>query len=531
MSIKKDPKPEICRIEELVRRVKEGDIKLPKFQRLFVWKKSDILRLCESVYKGYPIGSILLWFTNEKLASERQIGDLDINERPDEYPTNYLLDGQQRLSSLCGALYWNGEDINSNWNIYFDLETEEFLHLEKKYPEVWHFPMNKLLETFDFINQCKRFEVHPDKDKYDRNAQKLLRSIKDYKIAAVTIGDMSIKEVAPIFERINSTGRSLTIVDLMRAATWKEGFDLNDALDAVNKSLEMKSFGTVHSREILNNISAIAGFGILKDDLEKLRNIPAEKLKLYAEKCVESYKLAVDFLTTELPLISNSYLPYQSQLTLLVEFFNLCSKPTVHQRDTLKKWFWSTSFSKYFGRSNYSLIRESLNNMRDYAKGNIEDLKIEETINFNFKDFIFSKFSLKSASSKAFALLLASKNPKSLLDGTPVNLGNALSIINKNEYHHLFPKNFLERRGIEQKKINMHINFCITSLSSNRAISDLSPSVYFSQVQSSLGDKLYEILETNLINKEAFEAGLADDYDKFIDIRSELIINYMKTLI
>ncbi|MHC5895598.1 DUF262 domain-containing protein [Nostoc sp.] len=74
-----DPKPEILRIEELVyKSLKIGDIKLPKFQRFFVWKKADILNLCDSVYNGYPIGSILLWFTNQKLASEHQIGDLEI---------------------------------------------------------------------------------------------------------------------------------------------------------------------------------------------------------------------------------------------------------------------------------------------------------------------------------------------------------------------------------------------------------------------------------------------------------------------
>ena len=80
-----------------------GDIKLPKFQRPFVWNKEDILKLLDSVYKGYPIGSILLWLTNQKLANERRIGDLEIGDRSEEYPTNYLLDGQQRLSSLCGA--------------------------------------------------------------------------------------------------------------------------------------------------------------------------------------------------------------------------------------------------------------------------------------------------------------------------------------------------------------------------------------------------------------------------------------------
>ena len=86
-----DPKPDILRIEELVIKVKQGDIKLQKFQRPFVWKRSDILKLLDSVYNGYPIGSILLWLTYQKLASEKRIGDLNIDDRPEVYPINYLL--------------------------------------------------------------------------------------------------------------------------------------------------------------------------------------------------------------------------------------------------------------------------------------------------------------------------------------------------------------------------------------------------------------------------------------------------------
>ena len=74
----RDPKPDIQRIEELVSGVKTGEIKLPKFQRPFVWKRKEVVKLLDSIYKGYPIGSILLWYTSEKLASERTIDDLEI---------------------------------------------------------------------------------------------------------------------------------------------------------------------------------------------------------------------------------------------------------------------------------------------------------------------------------------------------------------------------------------------------------------------------------------------------------------------
>ena len=87
----RDPKPDIQRIEEIVTSVKDGYVRLPRFQRPFVWKRKEVLRLLDSIYKGYPIGSILLWNTSEKLASERSITDLNISTEDVYYPTNYIL--------------------------------------------------------------------------------------------------------------------------------------------------------------------------------------------------------------------------------------------------------------------------------------------------------------------------------------------------------------------------------------------------------------------------------------------------------
>lgn len=333
MAFKNDPKPEIFRIEQLVIRVKDGDIKLPKFQRPFIWKRKDVLKLWDSIYKGYPIGSILLWLTSEKLASETRIGDLDINARPDPYPYNYLLDGQQRLSTLCGALYWNGQDKESIWNICFDLETEKFLFPKKDELKLEYFPLNKLIETSDFLNQCKTFESSPEKSaSYFDKAKSLLNSIKDYKIAAVTIGDMKINEVAPIFERINSTGRRLTIYDLMRAATWSGKFDLNDTVKTIRESLKGKAFEKVPETHILRSISAAAGYGINKADIEGLRGKSSDELQEAAKNCVKAYQLAVDFITAERLCTKRLTCTNRERVAQTAYVFRLALCKAIHQQ-------------------------------------------------------------------------------------------------------------------------------------------------------------------------------------------------------
>ena len=107
----KAPQPTVDRVEELASRILTGDIILPKFQRDFVWRKPQIIELWDSISRNYPIGSVLLWRSREVLNAERTIADLEIGPTKEDYPVNYLLDGQQRLSSVCGALYWQGEDL------------------------------------------------------------------------------------------------------------------------------------------------------------------------------------------------------------------------------------------------------------------------------------------------------------------------------------------------------------------------------------------------------------------------------------
>jgi hypothetical protein len=117
----RDPDPAVDRIDELARRILGGDILLPKFQRDFVWEKPQILKLLDSVAKGFPIGSILLRQSRQDLRSENRIADLPIGGPRTDYPVNYLLEGQQRLSAICDALHWNGNDPGSRWNIAYDL--------------------------------------------------------------------------------------------------------------------------------------------------------------------------------------------------------------------------------------------------------------------------------------------------------------------------------------------------------------------------------------------------------------------------
>jgi uncharacterized protein with ParB-like and HNH nuclease domain len=278
----KDPQPSVDRIDELARRILTGDVLLPKFQRGFVWEKNQIIDLLDSVARGFPIGSVLLWQSTQELRSENRIAELEINLPRPGYPVNYLLDGQQRLSAICGAMFWQGNDPKHRWNIVYDLRTESFQHLDTlDDPPLHQIRVNKLSDPTVYFKHVASLDnlTSADKEDLKRRADNLFSRFKDYKIPTVTLGDMSIQDVAPIFERINSTGTQLTIVDLMRAATWSPDFDLIDSIENILTELADKGFNNVERKVILRNISASAGGGFSAGSIDALRNHSAEDLK------------------------------------------------------------------------------------------------------------------------------------------------------------------------------------------------------------------------------------------------------------
>ncbi len=114
-------------ISSLIEDIRRGEIKIPQFQRPFVWKEEQALDLLDSIASHYPIGSLLLWKTPSKLATERNIGDFMLPKTDDLTPTDYVLDGQQRLTVIYSCLGAAQDD--GGFAAAYDLDNEEFVKL------------------------------------------------------------------------------------------------------------------------------------------------------------------------------------------------------------------------------------------------------------------------------------------------------------------------------------------------------------------------------------------------------------------
>lgn len=525
----RDPKPNIDRVEELAQRVFEGDILLPKFQRDFVWNKSQVLELFDSIAKNYPIGSILLWLSKQKLRSETTIAGLPFKDRAEEYPVNYLLDGQQRLSCICGAIYWNPKhnDEDSIWNIAYDLKSKKFLHLQTlDEPPLHQIRLNKLPNASAFFTHVAALEASDGGIDQAVEARRFFNLFKSYSVASVTLHDMPIEDVAPIFERINSTGTKLTIVDLMRAATWSTEFDLVDTIDdKVLEAIAAKGFDSVDRKAVLRVLASAAGFSFSTSGIDRLRNCSVDELNIATENTVLAFKLTTDFLHDQLHLPNAKIVPYVNQIVVLAEFFRL--KPMITAADTsvLKRWFWRTTLSSYFSGWSSGQMDSDLEELKKFADGKTEFLEIgtsKPTANI----WKSRTFRANASTSKLLGLLLTQNSPTDLVTGQHVKLNKALAWQNNREYHHIFPKAFLAGKGFKPSQINSLANFALLSSSSNKLISDRRPSEYLPECAQTLGDGFEAVLRSNIISQEAYEFALRDDYDNFREQRAQDLHNF-----
>ena len=410
--VPKDPQPSVDRIDGLASRILSGDILLPKFQRSFVWDPPQIIALLDSVGRGYPIGSVLLWQSRQELRSENRIAGLDIELPRPDYPVNYLLDGQQRLSTICAAMHWNGSEPKSRWNLAYDLRREAFLHLDTlDDPPPHQIRLNKLPDAARYFTQVATISgLDPDGAALAESAQRLFNRFKDYKIATVTLGDMPIEDVAPIFERINSTGTPLTIVDLMRAATWSPEFDLVETIEELLAALGDKDFDGIDKKVILRNISASAGGGFSTDSIDDLRSLEADDLKSAAEATKAAFLKAVDFLVTDIRISSARVIPYSNQLTVLAEIFRRIPAPGAEQLAQIRTWFWRTALAGYFSGWNTGQMASDQSAVAAFAEGGSTEIEIAAS-EPKSDIWITRQFRANNAHAKLLAIALAHRGP------------------------------------------------------------------------------------------------------------------------
>ena len=487
-----------------------------------------MLELLDSIYRDYPIGSILLWNSNERLKSTRNIGGFLIPDREPEYPVNYVLDGQQRLATIYATFCKDrGRDPQNArydiepdiFEIYFDLDDDKFVPDYDLVNGHANLKMSSLIDINKFFDDVNRLD-----EKYRQKARDLQSKFMNYEIPVITTTKRKKEEVGIIFERINNTGTRLTTLDLMIAWTWSEDFHLREELDDILETLQAKGFGETPDKIILQ---CLAGIIERTTKTRDILGLQPHGVRSHMGDLKSSLEKTIDFLSTELNISSRDFLPHSHQIVPLAFFFSRVNTPNQEQSKIIKQWFWKTSFSRRYSGSTDMKMNDDIAFFEKVVNHDYSDIN-KYSYSVDKATLVNQRFSKSSPFARAFLLLLAQKNPRNLVNGNRIDLGVALSEYNAKEYHHIFPRAFLKTKGIETNEINSLCNFCFLPADSNKKIAGKSPSDYmFNVVPSSSYSK---ILNSNLmpIKKDIYRK---NQYKEFLEERATLILQYLDSKI
>lgn len=207
-------------IDDILRWGDGGGLRVPTFETSFAWTPNQMRELFESIDRGFPIGSLVLWSTDARVSTLDVLGTLPLPQPPPSGNVMYVLDGHQRLVTLYSVLRLpadhprQGED-GWKWWIYRDLSRDgeddgSFVHVPEGEPAAHLLPLRSIIRTMDFLAFTKDLDARARRsslapERMMRRAESLVRHIKSYRLSTLRVTGGTIDEAIEMSNRLNST--------------------------------------------------------------------------------------------------------------------------------------------------------------------------------------------------------------------------------------------------------------------------------------------------------------------------------------
>jgi len=556
------PKTDIS-VRELVDKVRHGELALPEMQRRYVWPATRVRDLLDSLYRGYPSGTILVWETDEEIET-RELA-VRANQSPTTSQKLLLLDGQQRITSLSAIL--GGEPVHVRnrqrpIDILFNLEhpdgppieimgvddnaftvsvdeVEDEESAERDIQEemrkrtfvvasrslqndpLW-VPVSDIFIK-DFSEILEKVGITSLQDpRYKKYSQRLqqVKNIENYPYVMQRLTrDMNYEEVTEIFIRVNSLGIKLRGSDLALAqitSRWK-GF-INLIEDFAAKFNDDQEY-------ILESgmpVRMLVVFATHQSRFKTVGKISKEKLEESWKTAIDGMNYAINFLRKNAGIDNLSYLSSPFLLIPIAVYWIQKNNDvlTSEEENKLLRWFYLAHMRGHYSMgSSESILDADLSIL--FRKKTLDDLIQQLLAHVKKFDVDSSDLFNRGIRSPFFTMLyfvLKQNGAKDWWSGLKLSerhTGSAHSI----QFHHIFPKSLLKDR-CDQKEINEIANLAFIGGKTNRQITNKEPIKYLEQeVIAKRGE---DALTSQLIplDKRLWEI---DNYQEFLKYRRESI--------
>lgn len=427
-----------------------GLIRVPHFQRDFRWALDDVRKLFDSMLKGYPIGSLLLW-TRQAPAQTLQLGALTI-EAKESTDSLWVVDGQQRLTSMANALHPEGQ-LDPRFALSYDLETGSFI----RSPQGEHPLVIPLPVIFNLQEILRWFAKYPDISERLDEATTVTRTIRQFEVPAYLVSGQDTEVLQNIFDRMNNYGKRLSRTEIFSALNAGSEAQAAESLtlEGIAENIDVRhSFGRIDNDTVLAAILARRGAEVRRDIRNEFTADDDEGRDAAYLAGEEALHRAVSFLQQQAGVPHISMLAYRYLLVVLARVFAFYPTPDPRSLQLLRRWYWQAAVAgpEQFrgGTPNAARVLltqvvapppEAKGSLTASVSGLLAAVKTNPTVEFSS----LHRFSTNEAATKMMLCVWWAAGPRDPSRGKPFELASlAQSLLDqktaRDAVHYLLPR-------------------------------------------------------------------------------------------
>ncbi|MBI5771826.1 MAG: DUF262 domain-containing protein [Verrucomicrobia bacterium] len=477
------------KISTILDHIDSGHMALPEFQRGYVWNREQVRGLFDSLYRRHPVGGLLVWATESKLATHRGDGPLAAGV------VKLLLDGQQRMTSLYGVVrgrppkFFDGNPQTlTGLMFHLDVQAFEFYQPVKMKDDPLWIDVTALMSQGQQGHErlveklAEDSRVGTKAIKYSARISRILGIGEiDLHVEEVTGADKSLDVVVDIFNRVNSGGTKLSKGDLALAkicADWPEGRDVMKAKLKhwaradyhFNLDWLLRSVNTVLTGE--------AKFQFLHEKT-------SEEIQDGLNRATKHIDTCLNLISGRLGLDHDQVLFGRFAVPVMARYLDRRTGGLdAKERDKLLFWFVQAGMWGRFSGSTESYVDQDLAALEE-ADGGLEKLLEQLRLwhgGLRVEAGHFTGWSLGARFYPVLYLLTRMGEARDWGTGLPLK-ANLLGKMSRLEVHHIFPKKQLYGRKFRKPEVNAVANFCFLTKDTNLDISATLPQEYFPAVE------------------------------------------------
>lgn len=519
-----DPTPR--KLPDLMNSITNGELRIPGFQRDFVWEPARIQKLLDSMCKEYPVGTILLWRAPSEY--NHLIREVDLLNQPNivkDQRYQFLLDGQQRLTSLFITINGLSSDDKDYSKIVVDLDVDIFdsEDLKKRILFRYRIPDNQQFVSVSSLlgaDSLKTFKSI-ESDIYQERFMRYVEILKGYPFSVVTISEMSIDDAIEIFERINRQGRRLSRYDLITASIYSKEFDLRQKSEEdILRPLKDEGFGEIAESTIPQSLALNIAGNTEHNTQIKLKG---EDVANAWKRTVECYKASISLMRRHFGVFHSKVTPYDSMAAVLSYYFyhSNVHEITRQHLENIESWFWKVAFSERYSGASQTRMSEDAAWIRELISDN---KPFEHSLTATLDTVRDSRITYTtSAVRNGILCLLNVQNPLHPRNSTKLTITlDKYENMGRRTVHRLFASFLVQDKSAVHRATNFV--FFPEDVTEELDINNKPPSEYFHTLKDWLGADFERVMMSHLIPIDDDSGIWIDDFDLFINQRAKLIL-------